>query len=68
LTTTDTLNPHLVLAPSPAVPFDAKRPRIKLTTAAEPGHYDYRYMFEKVSERAEGASLFFSIMVSLISY
>lgn len=59
LTTTDTLNPHLSRGPAQAVPSGAsapKRPRIALSTQADPKDYAYRYMFEKVSERAEGAS------------
>jgi DNA polymerase alpha subunit B len=52
----ETLNPHLPSASDPSitvgVPPGSKQ-RVTLSSTSDPRQYDYRYMFEKVSQRSE---------------
>lgn len=54
----ETLNGHLQSLVGSAT--ESSTSRIALASNANPKDYIYRYMFEKVSERATGMSLFFA--------
>ncbi|KAM0746375.1 DNA polymerase alpha, subunit B [Meredithblackwellia eburnea MCA 4105] len=47
----ESLNVHLPLPPSSST--TGTTPRVKLSSTIAPKDYDYRYMFEKMSERAD---------------
>ncbi|KAL7415252.1 DNA polymerase alpha subunit B N-terminal-domain-containing protein [Mrakia frigida] len=55
LTVIESLNQHLPPSAVPAIPYEPSttKPRIALTTGADPKSYEYRYMFEKISERSD---------------
>lgn len=46
----ETLNPHL---PSTRSPVTTPKPRVLLSSTSNPKNWDYRYMFEKISQRSE---------------
>ncbi|WWC58474.1 uncharacterized protein I303_101017 [Kwoniella dejecticola CBS 10117] len=51
LSLVETLNPHLAAAPG-SMPSGSKS-RVMLSSTADPKNWNYRYMFEKISQRSE---------------
>lgn len=55
----ESLNDHLQPAPSGSAPAR----RVALASTADPQAYNYRYMFEKIMDRSEGALSFSLLMM-----